>query len=277
MRLTVDHETVYRFDGPRRHVLQSQRLQPSVFDGQTVADWQVVTEGGLRGAEFRDGAGDVTWCVRVAGPVETVKVAVHGTVETSDLAGVLQGHREKVSPRVYTQSTRATRSDKALTELTETALAGIGPDADLDRAHALAKAVHSELGYATGATDSITTAAEALAAGQGVCQDHAHVLIAAAHVAGLPARYVAGYLFASADDDAEVALMAEASHAWAELHVRGLGWVGFDAANDCCPDARYIRLCSGRDAEDAAPIRGLTGGLGAEALDVTVAVRRQEQ
>jgi transglutaminase-like putative cysteine protease len=67
----------------------------------------------------------------------------------------------------------------------------------------------------------------------------------------------------------------EAAHAWAEIHVAGLGWVGFDPANECCPDARYIRLGSGLDAQDAAPIRGIARGQSAtapEALDVTVQV-----
>ena len=72
----------------------------------------------------------------------------------------------------------------------------------------------------------------------------------------MPARYVTGYLFT---EDAE----AEAAHAWAELHVDGLGWIGFDPANRCCPDERYIRLGSGRDAREAAPIRGVSRG-GAE-------------
>ena len=69
----------------------------------------------------------------------------------------------------------------------------------------------------------------------------------------------------------------EAAHAWAEVHVAGLGWVGFDPANRCCPDDRYIRLGSGLDAQDAAPIRGIARGVGAESLDVTVAVQALQQ
>jgi transglutaminase-like putative cysteine protease len=116
-----------------------------------------------------------------------------------------------------------------------------------------------------------------LALGTGVCQDHAQVLIAAAREAGLPARYVSGYLQANADGAAH-----EAAHAWAELYVQGFGWIGFDPANRCCPDARYIRLGSGLDAQDAAPIRGISRAVGstgaaAENLSVTVAIAAQEQ
>jgi transglutaminase-like putative cysteine protease len=83
---------------------------------------------------------------------------------------------------------------------------------------------------------------------------------------------VSGYLFATEDGSPH-----EAAHAWAELHVAGLGWVGFDPANGCCPDARYIRLGSGFDAQDAAPIRGIARGGGQEAMDVTVAIQNQNQ
>ncbi|MGB4909077.1 MAG: transglutaminase family protein, partial [Tabrizicola sp.] len=117
-----------------------------------------------------------------------------------------------------------------------------------------------------------TTAAEALALGEGVCQDHAHALVACARHRGLPARYVSGYLFATQDGTPH-----EAAHAWAELHIPGLGWVGFDPANRACPDARYIRLGSGFDAQDAAPIRGIARGGAREAMDVTVAVQQSAQ
>jgi transglutaminase-like putative cysteine protease len=83
----------------------------------------------------------------------------------------------------------------------------------------------------------------------------------------VPARYASGYLLADADGAAH-----EAAHAWAELWVEGLGWVGFDPANRCCPDARYVRLGSGLDARDAAPVRGIARGHAAGRLAVRVAV-----
>jgi len=280
MKLSVLHKTTYRYAEPARSVLQSQRLQPSVFDGQQVVDWLVTTEKGVRGAEFRDGAGDQTWLVHVPGPVEVVTVEVRGIVVTTDLAGVLRGHREKVPPMAYLRPTRPTRADVAIEELARDSVAAVARTAELDRAHALAKAVAEAIAYTPDATDAHTTAAEALAGKAGVCQDHAHVLIAMARTLDMPARYVTGYLFAGPADAAhpdEVRVGAQASHAWAEIHVDGLGWVGFDAANNCCPDDRYVRLCSGFDAFDAAPIRGLAMGRGDEDLEVAVAVEAVQQ
>jgi transglutaminase-like putative cysteine protease len=97
-------------------------------------------------------------------------------------------------------------------------------------------------------------------------------MIAAALELDLPARYVTGYLAPREDGGPH-----EASHAWAEIWVKGLGWVGFDAANECCPDEYYLRLGCGRDAEEAAPIRGSYRGVSHHALDIKVAVQQAEQ
>ena len=69
----------------------------------------------------------------------------------------------------------------------------------------------------------------------------------------------------------------EAGHAWAEAHVQGLGWVGFDVSNQISPDERYIRVASGQDYAEAAPVKGISIGSRDAGLDVELSVRRQEQ
>lgn len=268
MRLTVDHLTRYTYDTPVRSIVQSHRLTPSIFAGQKTIDWEVTVSGGVNGARHRDGAGDVVQGWTIAGPVSEVTVQVRGTVETQDLSGVLRGHRETAAPDCYLRETVPTRADAGLTAL---ALGVRAADA-LALAHALSAAVADAIAYRPGVTHAHTTAAEALALGEGVCQDHAHALIACAKARDMPARYVSGYLFATEDGT-----MHEAAHAWAEVHVARLGWVGFDPANRCCPDERYIRLGSGFDAQDAAPIRGIARGGATEAMDVTVAILQSAQ
>lgn len=268
MLLTVDHVTRYRYDQPVRAVMQSHRLTPARFDGQRVVSWTITVSGGETGGAFRDGAGDFVQGWTVKGPVSEIEVRVQGQVETTDLAGVLRGHRELVPAIAYLRDTPATEADDALKAL---AISAVQDDA-LSQAHALAFAVAGAIAYRPGSTHSHTTAAEALAQGEGVCQDHAQALIACARHLGVPARYVAGYLFSSEDGTPH-----EASHAWAELHVPGYGWIGFDPANRCCPDDRYIRLGSGLDATEAAPIKGIARGLGTESMDVTVAIQSQAQ
>jgi transglutaminase-like putative cysteine protease len=260
--------TRYTYDTAVRSVVQSHRLMPTTFAGQKVIDWEVTVSGGRKGASHRDGAGDTVQGWTIAGPVTEVEVHVRGTVETEDLTGVLRGHRETVAPTCYLRETVPTRVDMALANLAESVTA---PD-PLSLAHGLSAAVADAIAYRPGVTSAHTTAAEALALCEGVCQDHAHALIACARHLGIPARYVSGYLYATEDGS-----LHEAAHAWAELHVTGLGWVGFDPANRCCSDDRYIRLGSGFDAQDAAPIRGIARGSSTEDMDVTVAILQASQ
>jgi transglutaminase-like putative cysteine protease len=270
MILTVSHRTSYSYDPPVRGVVQSLRLTPSRFDGQRIVDWSVSVQGGIRGGAFRDGAGDWIegWSAR--GPLSELVVTVVGQVETADRAGILRGHRETVPPCAYLRDTPATLADAALRDLARDTVSDTTDG--LDSAHRLSAALSDAIAYLPGVTEAHTTAAEALALGKGVCQDHAHALIAVARVIELPARYVSGYLFAMADGTAH-----EAAHAWAEIWVEGLGWVGFDAANRNCADERYVRLGSGYDARDAAPIRGVALGGGSERMNVAVAVMDAQQ
>ncbi|MEI4486719.1 transglutaminase family protein [Frigidibacter sp. MR17.14] len=270
MILTVSHVTTYRYDAPIRAAVQSLRLTPSACDGQRAIQWKIAVDGGAMGARFRDGSGDVIESWSVKGPVDEITVRVTGEVTTTDMAGVLRGFREQVPPEAWLRETHPTRADAALTAMGETAKAKARDT--LDFAHRLSAAVSEAIAYVPGATEAHTTAAEALALGEGVCQDHAHAMIAAARAMFIPARYVSGYLLADAEGASH-----DAAHAWAEIFIDGLGWVGFDAANACCPDERYIRLGSGFDARDAAPIRGVALGQIGETLDVAVAVAAVQQ
>lgn len=267
MRLSVDHATNYAFDPPMRGVVQSLRLTPTAFEAQQILDWDIALDGAKRGAAFRDGAGDWIETITLLGPVDLLTITVRGTVETRDTGGVLRGHRERIVPEAYLRPTHATRPDRALRDLAAGAVDGLDAGDHLSLAHALSNAVADAITYTPGETEHGTSAAEALALGHGVCQDHAHALIAAAIALEMPARYVTGYLFSDAKGEAH-----EASHAWAEVFVPDLGWVGFDPANRVCPDARYIRLGSGADAIEAAPIRGVSLGLGTEVLNVSVTI-----
>ena len=272
MRLRVSHTTTYRYDEPMKSVIQSHRVFPSLFEGQSVIDWDVAVDGATRGAQFVDGAGDQVQTVMVRGPVSEVVVVVTGVVQTYDLSGMLKGHKERVPPLVYMRSTSMTRADLALQRLSKEVLEAANGEPALELGHRLCRAVGDAIAYRPGVTEAHTTAAEALAIGEGVCQDHAHVLITLAHQAGIPARYVSGYLFATEDGTPH-----EAAHAWAELWFKDLGWVGFDPSNGLCPNESYIRLGSGFDATDAAPIRGIARGPGNEELDVSVAVEAAQQ
>src|SRR3546814_17802162 len=102
----------------------------------------------------------------------------------------------------------------------------------------------------------------------GVCQDLAHVFIAAARSQGMAARYISGHLLRQ-----DGAQLQEAAHAWAEAHVPGLGWVAFDHANGVCAAAPYVRVSARLDYRDAAPFAGARIGGGGETISVRPRVR----
>lgn len=134
--------------------------------------------------------------------------------------------------------------------------------------HTLSAAIIEALPYKTGTTAVDTTAEDALQSHSGVCQDHAQIFVSAARLSGLPARYVSGYLMINEQ------VAQDATHAWAEVCLEGLGWVGFDVSNGVSPDDRYVRIAVGRDARDAAPIEGLRMGSAEETLMVSLQVQQ---
>ncbi len=262
MLIHVDHVTRYVWSEAATYSIQRLRLTPRPFDGQAVLDWSIETPGIDRAGRFRDAFGNEVHLVARSGEHSEVVVRARGTVETREHHGILSGLAEVAPTRIFLRDTEATRSDEAIRAL---AARASGTD-DIARLHDLMRLVRDAVAYERGVTHGRTTAAEALASGRGVCQDHAHVFISAARSLGIPARYVTGYMALSPADG----IAESAHHAWVEAHVPTLGWIGFDVANRVCPDELYVRLACGLDAAQAAPVRGSRRGGGVESLDVAV-------
>ena len=118
----------------------------------------------------------------------------------------------------------------------------------LEKAQILCAKVNEHFTYTPGETNVMTTAGEAFVTGKGVCQDYAHVLITLCRMAGMPARYVSGLFVGEG-----------ASHAWTEIWMDGL-WYGIDPTHNCPADAKYLKLCIGRDYSDCPLERGVFSG-----------------
>jgi len=265
MLLSVKHTTTYRYDTIGRYAIESLRLTPPSFDGQTVISWEVSAPGIETAARFRDGFGNLVHLAALNLEHDSITIAATGVVETQDRIGVAKGLSEPAPLRVYLRETPSTAPDDTIRSLAAKCKGGC----TLDRMHRLMHAVREAVNFEIGTTHTHTSAAEALADGSGVCQDYAHIFISGARVMGIPARYVNGYFLSGTPDP------SDAHHAWAEAWVEGLGWVGFDPANLICPTERYVRLATGLDAATAAPIRGNRRGGQNETLDVVVEVQQQ--
>lgn len=266
MHLCIDHATTYHYGEPAQRVHQVLRLWPIPGVGQVIRDWRVEIDGHKIRPTSRDGFGNPVATHVVDRPVESLTLHVRAEVETLDRHGVVGYTEDPLPPAFFVHPTALTAADDAIRALAHEA--ADGADGEIARLHRLSAAVRARIDYRPQVTDVATPAAAALATGAGVCQDHAHVLLAGARALGYPARYVSGYLCASEEH-------AAASHAWVEIFVADLGWLGFDAANHICPDERYVRVATGRDYRDAAPVRGVRVGGGAESLEVVVRVGGQ--
>jgi len=269
MRLRVQHQTVYRYEKPIPYSIQTLRLSPRAYEGCAVLDWSVRGEGRRELPSLIDGFGNLTHCHTVTRLHAQMTLSVEGEVETTDTAGIVRGAHEPLPPLFFLRETALTAAHPAIASL---AAKVAGAPAVLARLHNLMGAVRDAMDYQIGVTDVQTAAADALQRGAGVCQDHAHVFIAAAKILGIPARYVGGYLWTGHD-----ARDYDASHAWAEAYVADLGWVGFDPANRVCPTASYIRAGVGLDYWSAAPVRGVRKGSSTETMAVKVTVGAWDQ
>jgi transglutaminase-like putative cysteine protease len=267
MKLLVRHQTIYRYSAVAGRVAMRLKLMPVDTPTQTVLDWQVsINDAPLTGFRRNSyGEMEATWISHER--LDHAVIVAEGLVDTRESHGVIGHLDSRVDPRYFLRDTPLTEASDAIFAMARALPAEGGPLAQL---HALSAAVSDAVRYRAGVTNSGTTAAQAFALGAGVCQDHAQIFIAAARILGRPARYVSGYLLAG-DGDA-----LHETHGWAEAHVPGLGWIGFDPSNQVCVTERYLRLASGLDADDAAPIRGSVTIMGDIWIDADVRIAQAE-
>ncbi|RNJ64432.1 MAG: transglutaminase family protein [Porphyrobacter sp. IPPAS B-1204] len=270
MTLSIRHTTHYAFTQPVVHALQRLRLTPKETQGQRIIDWRMTFDNAQPELQYDDQHFNHVTLIGLSPGAHEVTVTCEGTVETEDNAGVIGRHSGHLPLWSFLRQTPLTRPGAKLRALLREAQ-GAGGEAPLDFLHSLSALIRERITYEAGRTNSATTAEEAASHGFGVCQDHAHVFIGAARAGGIPARYVSGYLLM--DDRIE----QEATHAWAEAHVEGLGWVGFDVSNGISPDPRYVRVATGSDYRDAAPVTGISIGAAEEVLTVGLTVEAQSQ
>ena len=265
MKLKITHTTQYAYDAPVIYGLQQVRLTPKTDKNQTVLNWQIAIDGGELELAYADEYQNQTLLVKAETGVSQVSLTVSGEVETHCSDGIYGKIYGPAPLWLYTQNTRRTTAGRGILKLAKIARQN---DDTLSNLHTLSKAILDVVPYGQATTFAGTTAEEALIAGGGVCQDHAQIFIAAARAAGIPTRYVSGYLMMNDRVD------QDASHAWAEAHIDGLGWVGFDVSNGLSPDERYVRIATGRDSRDAAPIRGMRLGTAHESMIVSLQIQQ---
>ena len=261
MKLSIEHLTTYRYDEEARHSTQYIRLTPKPSSRQRILNWELeMPEEALLST---DGFGNILHVLTLDQPHSSISILARGDVE------ILDGDQEEevtgLSPLVYSRYTRLTRPSQAIIAFARLYQQG----GTMDRLNALMRGVLEAMPYTPGATHSASSAGEAFALQQGVCQDHTHVFLACARLMALPARYVSGYLYS--EDEGHVA-----SHAWAEVWFEG-AWHTFDITNQSRQPLQHLKLAVGLDYLDACPVRGVRYGGGPESMHAVATVARLDQ
>ncbi|MCB1506971.1 MAG: transglutaminase family protein [Hyphomicrobiaceae bacterium] len=270
MRIKIKHETSYAYAKPATSTLQLLRMTPRSSACQFVRRWRVEVDVDARLDRSEDAFGNITHMIFAQGPIENLQIVVEGDVHTHDTGGLVKGTVERIPASFFLRDTPLTRASAELKQFARDQLAAEGGDR-LATLHAINNAIFDDMKFCTESTTAATTAAESFAHRAGVCQDYAHIMIAAARTLGAPARYVSGY-YMRTDTDTQ-----DAGHAWAEAHVDGLGWIGFDPAHGMCVTDQYVRVAIGADHNEAAPVRGSQIGGQDEKLDVSIVMQQGQQ
>ncbi|MFN7778602.1 MAG: transglutaminase domain-containing protein [Betaproteobacteria bacterium] len=254
------HHTIYRYSPPAAATVQLLRLTPRAEPHQRSQRWRLHAPGKL--AAGSDGYGNATHTLTHRAPHAELAIEVRGEIEVDALRDGRLDETRGLPPQVFLAATMYTLADAAVAEFAHRHLRGATAAALMD----FALAVSDTVRYTPGATDVNTTAAQALALRRGVCQDQAHLFLAACRARDVPARYVSGYYYTTRTPHA-------ASHAWVDAWTSDHGWVSFDITHRCFAGNALVRLAVGRDYASAAPVRGVRYGGGAETLEVRVNMR----
>jgi transglutaminase-like putative cysteine protease len=287
-RLSTTHRTTYRYALPVERSTHLLRLFPMQDRLQRLISCEVTVSVESRSHDFDDVFGNRAREVVLDMPYRELTILARSSVEALDsdpLAFDLR-HVRSAMPLVWMPWQRHMLQpflqppelpESELLELLDYAMRFAqrnGGDV-LDTLLDITDSIHREYTYVPGATTLGTTAFDVYARRRGVCQDFANLAICLARLLSVPARYVCGYLYTGPKDANR--RQAEASHAWVQVYLPGVGWRGLDPTNGVVTSTNHVRLAVGRNYLDATPTSGtLYVGGGGETLDVEVTVDRSE-
>ncbi|MFI9505104.1 transglutaminase domain-containing protein [Nocardia sp. NPDC052566] len=275
-RIRVVHTTGYVYDAPVTRSFNEARLTPRADSRQNVILNRVETVPSTRSYRYTDYWGTAVTAFDLHAPHTELEVTGSSVVETEPFAGPgeacdwdeLRGAQtadrfdEMLAPTAYVPP------DRKLAAIARQQAKGMSP---AQAVVAVSQWVHDEMDYLAGTTSVHTSAVQAFAEHQGVCQDYAHLTLVLLRSMGIPSRYVSGYLHPN--PSAEIgATVAGQSHAWIEAWT-GLWW-GYDPTNNIAINEQHVSVGVGRDYADVPPLKGIFSGGGSTDLEVVVEITR---
>ena len=249
MKLNIKHVSKYEFSNNLTYGVQRLRLNPQNNKIQNIKTWNINIEGGIKQFEYLDHHQNICTFVTLSNDSKEIVISVDGQINTIENNGMLGNDKPKTKPWMYNMYTKITKPGFYLKSFCKRWKNS--SYSELDICHLIAEEIKKLVKKKTG-----------------VCQDFAHIFISCLRFLGFSVRYVSGYLKIEGVNE------QDATHAWADVFIKDLGWVGFDVANGISPDERYVVLANGFDFFDASPIHGLHLDSQNIKLDVSVNVQQ---
>lgn len=277
MILEIQHETCLRYSAPVTEWVAEMRVEPISDANQSCQTFHLGVSQPTQIHRYADGFGNRVHHFNLMTPHLEVRVVAAGIVETHPVGKDLSSNWATVpldpeSMPLETLDYLAFRGPVTRTSKLSPLQNSLNPkpgDRVVDVAFAVMHAIHENFRYAQDVTTASSPIDHLLASGSGVCQDFAHLMIALLRGAGIPARYVSGYIHRPNKESQ--------SHAWCEVWIPDLGWVGFDPTNDKPVDDHFVKVAIGRDFTDVPPNKGVYRGAGLETIFVRVETRQLDR
>lgn len=287
MEFEITHTTRYRYGHSAAEAYGEARLTPPNLASQTVLSHRLEIDPAVATSGYTDSFGNLVEFFSLPFRHTHLVVSNKMTVVTHPLP------RPEESLSVSVQEARQIISSAIVDifdYLQPTPVVVIGREATLwarrilrgnatfgESVQRLCESIHDEFTYRSGSTENSTPLSHVWKNKTGVCQDFAHIGLSVLRTAGLPARYVCGYIEAYAPDPSRRLTGAMATHAWIEVLAPGMHWVGIDPTNRQWVNERYVVVSYGRDFRDATPLRGTFKGSGGQTMSARVFMKRKTQ
>lgn len=294
-RLSVEHETLYKYNHMVDQAQHIACLRPLSDAGQTLALFDMsVSPTPSQHSTRRDSHGNSRAYFALHVAHTELRVVARSQVRVAARYADLKADQGPTCGEVRERLTYYARADfQPAAEylyaspyvplhdlLRDYAMLSLKDERPLaEAAIELMSRIHADFDYAPASTDISTPILEVFDKRKGVCQDFAHLMIGCLRACGLAARYVSGYLLTRPPPGQAPLVGADASHAWLSVWVPGLGleraqdWLDLDPTNDCVPAVHHVRVAHGRDFGDVTPLRGVIRGGGHHTLLVRVTTR----
>jgi len=284
MLLEVRHVTQYHYDASVRESVMELWMQPQKSATQRLVSFELEVEPPAQLFSYADYFGNPVYHFDVPQPHERLTIVARSAVETQpppELPETLdRGEWDRLKsdfvrgecfdylrPHGYAVETPLLHAF-----IDKHGLNDLRRHDPLTAVRELMTAIYNAFDYQTGVTTADSPIDHALEEGRGVCQDFSHIMIAICRAWEIPARYVSGYLFTNRTEGDRSD--PDASHAWVEVFLPSLRWVGFDPTNNMLTGERHVAVAVGRDYQDVPPSQGVFKGEAESQLAVGVSVRR---